>query len=359
MSRPRERMVRTRRGPVFPAWIAAIVLVAALVVGVLYLGGRGKGSPLFPGGGSHNGSPSGASPPPKDCPLTGVTRPNVPNRPALAVKVENLPASRPQTGLSWADIIYEEPVEGGITRFIAVYQCRDAGRIEPVRSARLTDPDILVQFGHPLLGYAGGVGEVVSKVRRAGLIDVNYLSHAAAGAYHRDPSRIAPHNLYTSTRALYRAAPTLEGPPKPIFEYSEAPLSGARVHRVHLPFSQASDVYWKWSRSKKMWLRFHGTVPHTYSDGTQVSTPNVVVQVVKVVQTSITDANGIRSPEVVATGTGKAYVFRDGRVVVGRWSRPTLKDVTKFVDRSGAEIRLTPGTTWVELVPDNIPVSFS
>src|SRR5919198_918880 len=352
-------MVRTRRGPVFPAWIAAIVLVAALVVGVLYLGGRGKGSPLFPGGGSHNGSPAGASPPQKDCPLTGVPRPNVPNRPALAVKVENLPASRPQTGLSWADIIYEEPVEGGITRFIAVYQCRDAGRIEPVRGARLTDPDILVQFGHPLLGYAGGVGEVVSKIRRAGLIDVNYLSHAAAGAYHRDPSRIAPHNLYTSTGALYRAAPTLEGPPKPIFEYSETPLSGARVHRVHLPFSQASDVYWKWSRSKKMWLRFHGTVPHTYSDGTQVSTPNLVVQVVKVVQTSITDANGIRSPEVVATGTGKAYVFRDGRVVVGRWGRPTLKDVTEFVDRSGAEIRLTQGTTWVELVPDDIPVSFS
>jgi hypothetical protein len=65
------------------------------------------------------------------------------------VKVENIPVARPQTGLSFADIIYEEPVEGGITRFIVIYQCRDASRIEPIRSGRLTDPDALVQYGPP------------------------------------------------------------------------------------------------------------------------------------------------------------------------------------------------------------------
>src|SRR2546425_3858297 len=157
-------MVRTRRRPVLPAWVTTIVVVAALVVGVLYIGGRGKGSPLPTGNGPNDrgaSSPSGSAAQPilKDCPLTGLPRPNVPIRAALAVKVENLPESPPQTGLSWADIIYEEPVEGGITRFIAVYQCQNASRIEPVRSARLTDPDILDQFGHPLSAYPAGGGQ--------------------------------------------------------------------------------------------------------------------------------------------------------------------------------------------------------
>src|SRR6266536_5748426 len=105
------------------------------------------------GGGSKTNvvSSPGASlpPPPPVCPLTGLPPKGgtVPNRPALAVKVENIPAVRPQTGLSYADVIYEEPVEGGITRFIVIYPCRDATRIEPIRSGRLTDPDVLVQYG--------------------------------------------------------------------------------------------------------------------------------------------------------------------------------------------------------------------
>ncbi|MEA2591124.1 MAG: hypothetical protein QOD62_955, partial [Actinomycetota bacterium] len=95
---------------------------------------------------------------PAVCPLTGKTPPNgsVPNRPALAIKMENSPESRPPTGLDTADIVYEEAVEGGITRFVVVYQCQDAARVEPVRSARLEDVDILSQFGKPLFGDAGG-----------------------------------------------------------------------------------------------------------------------------------------------------------------------------------------------------------
>jgi hypothetical protein len=180
------------------------------------------------------------------------------------------------------------------------------------------------------------------------------------GAYHRDPSRSAPHDLYSSTQALYAAARTHGSLPAPIFTYSPRPPAGAVIARtVHLPFSSSSDVYWKWGGAKKGWLRFHGTVPHLLSDGSQVSAKNVVVQVVKTVLTDITDANGTPSPEVIATGTGKAYVFRNGKVVVGTWSRPTLSDVTTFLDATGKRIPLAPGNTWVELLPDTIPVTYS
>src|SRR5438309_2305585 len=133
-------MIANRRGRLVLFGVAALML-AVLIVGALALNGKGPAAGL--GGLGHT------RPPP--CPLTGQRAPGgiVPQRPALAIKVENLPESRPQAGLDGADIVYEEPVEAGITRFIAVFQCREAARVEPVRSARLEDPDVLKQFGHP------------------------------------------------------------------------------------------------------------------------------------------------------------------------------------------------------------------
>jgi hypothetical protein len=343
------------------------VVIAALLVGggvgaVILVGGKaGVSGTQGPTTTPTTTPPTSPAPPPV-CPLTGVKVDAVPQRPALAVKVENLPAARPQTGLSWADLIYEEPVEAGITRFIVVYQCQDASRIEPVRSARFTDIDVLKQFGKPLFGYAGGVGQVINAVRAAGFIDVNYTTARAAKAYQRDPNRVAPHNLYTSTKALYASAKDLfeAQPPDPVFIYA-AKLQGAgkKVSQAHIPFSSSSDVFWKWSSSKRVWLRYHGDVPHLLSNGAQVTAKNVVVQVVKTELTDVTDTNGVRSPRAITVGSGKAYVFRNGRVIVGRWSRPTVGDVTKFVDRAGKEIPLSPGNTWIELLPKGIRVTYS
>src|SRR5579862_8720521 len=158
-------------------------------------------------------APTTTTPPPT-CPLTGEAPPGgqVPQRPALAVKVENLPAARPQYGLSAADVIYEEPVEGGITRFIVIYQCHDAGRVEPIRSGRIIDPEIIDQYGaHPLLAYAGAIPPAVSAIDSSSLIDLS-ADRAPASVYPRDPHRYAPHNLMSSTSTLYSYANSLHGP---------------------------------------------------------------------------------------------------------------------------------------------------
>jgi hypothetical protein len=357
-------MSSIRRGRVLAAFLAAVVLLGGVAYAALFIGGRAGVGPLATGGPDSNPNlPKGPPPLPPRCPLTGVDpEGEVPNRPALAIKVENLPSARPQTGLSWADIVYEEPVEAGITRFIAVYQCQDAERVQPVRSARLTDPDILVQFGRPLFAYSGGVAQVTQAVRQARLIDVNASTAIGANAYQRDPQRQRPHDLYTSTRELYRAARSrirTAGPPEPVFAYRSGRPTGRRVQEIHLPFSSSSDVSWRWSPDQRAFVRFHGSDPHVSSDGTQFSARNVVVQVVKIVLSDIVDVNGVRSPEVVATGSGEAYVLRRGRIVTGTWSRPRLGDVTRFHDANGEEILLTPGNTWVELLPDDVPVTFS
>jgi DUF3048 family protein len=358
-------MSLTRRGRVLLGLVTVIILAAGGVGVVMALGG-GTGLGPIGSGQQSAGGPSGTQttpPPPPECPLSGVDpKGTVPVRPALAVKVENLPAARPQTGLSWADIVYEEPVEAGITRFIAVYQCQNASRIEPVRSGRLTDVDILRQLGHPIVGYSGGVRSVVNAFRDAGFIDVSFETARGGRAYHRDPNRSVPHNLYTSTKSLYAAARGQFQPqaPDPLFTYSdEAPADASTVPKVHVPFSSSSDVFWKWSKSKNAWLRFHGTVPHVSSDGSQFSAKNVVVQVVQIKLTDVTDANGVHSPRVISVGSGKAYVFRDGKMIRGTWKRDSAADITKFVDANGDEIPLAPGNTWIELLPQDRTLTFS
>jgi hypothetical protein len=293
---------------------------------------------------------------PPACPLTGEPAPGgkVPERPALAIKVENLPAARPQAGLDQADIVYEEPVEAGITRFIAVFQCHESHRVGPVRSGRITDIGVLAQYGKPIFGYAGGANLVVKAIESSPIVDESMPN--APKAYERDPNRLPPHNLYTSTEALRSAAKSKESAPDPVFTYDHSLPDGAkRAKTLHIPFSGYSDVYWKWQGGK--WLRSHGTVPHTLENGDQVSAKNVVIQVVKTKQGPVSDVNGVVSPEVIPTGSGKATVCRNGHCIQGTWKRPKVSDLTVFEDRSGDQIPLQPGNTWVELVPAGIAVT--
>jgi DUF3048 family protein len=304
-------------------------------------------------------SPTAADAPPA-CPLNGMPAPHgeIPARPALAIKVENAPEARPQAALNTADVVVEEPVEGGYTRFIAIFQCHGSSRVGPVRSGRTTDPDYLRQLGPAVFGYAGGRSVVKAQVPKVGLVDVNYI--LAASAYTRDDSRPAPHNLFTTTQALYKASKSTAGAPEPLFAYADTWDGAAKpVKTAHLPFSSASDVYWQWSGGKHAWLRSHGTVPHTLEDGERVSATNVVIQVVNVTDSSYLDAAGNPSPEVGLTGDGPAYVLRDGELIRGRWERRSLKAVTRFVTKDGTKIRLEPGRTWVELLPSYVDVTFA
>jgi hypothetical protein len=353
-----------KRGRII-ATLLTLAFVGGAVFVVLFVGARSAlgparsdtpGSTQGSSGGTESPSPS---PLPTICPLSGLEAEAgaVPDRPAVAVKVENLPAARPQTGLSWADIVYEEPVEANITRFIAVYQCQDASHIEPIRSARLTDPDILVQFGRPLFAYAGGVPKVVDAIKAAGL--VNLSDRRVPEAFHRDPNREAPHNLWTNTQELYAVAGDPTGIPEPVFKYAKKAKGGSPVSEIHIPFSSYSDVRWAWSSSQKRFLRFHGSEPHTLSDGTQVSSVNVIVQFVRIEMTDIVDVNGAPSPRVISTGSGRAYLLRGGKLVEGTWSRPSLDDVTVFKNSKGRQVSLLAGNTWVELVPMDILVPYS
>lgn len=335
------------------AGIAAVVATATVVAAIVT---RPEGSSI---GEAVVGAVTEIVQPDPICPLTGslASAEEVPARPVLAVKIENSTSARPQAGLNEADVIYEEPVEGGITRFIALYQCGDSDRLGPIRSARTTDPDVLVQYGLPVFAYSGSASPVTSRIVAAGLLDVNFSIEP--DAYERDPAREAPHDIFSGTAALWGATTWDAEAPEPVFTFdAEAPEISRRARVVHLDFSASSDVWWYWNAEASAWLRSHSDVPHTLEGGERVSAANVVVQVVEVQPSSIIDAAGNPSPEVTLVGSGKAYVFRDGRVIVGRWVRDSLGEVTRFLDKDGNEIALAPGRTWVELLPSTIEVVF-
>ncbi len=291
------------------------------------------------------------------CPLTGAPAPGgrVPQRPALAIKVENLPAARPQWGLDKADVVFEEPVEGGITRFIAVYQCRNASRVEPVRSGRFVDIDILKPLGKTLFAYAGAIQPVVNAVRAPGSLLEDVGSFVATGAYSRDPTRLEPHNLETSTGALYQAAAKLGysgPPPPPLFRYGPPVMGGTPASAVHLHFP-LDVTTWTWEPKAKRWARsYSDTGPAVQGDNVQITAANVLVlHVVQYPTPYVEDATGAHENQLVLTGSGQAWVFRGGAQFYGKWERPSLSDPTTFVETNGTKITLQPGNTWEELVP--------
>ena len=282
-------------------------------------------------------------------------------RPLIAVKVENTDAAYPLAGLERADVIYEEPVEGSITRFAALFQCKDAGRVGPVRSARTTDPKILVQYSdEPLLAYSGANPKVESALNAAGVVSLTETS--ANAAYVRDESRSAPHNLFVSIKKLYviakqvRGRLLLAGPGFPIRRGGARPEQTADVGLGGVLPLQPRGLGW----SKGAWVRQLDGAPMRSEAGAPIAVDNVVIQEVVVTDSNIVDVAGFPSPDVKVVGKGRAWILRDGRLIIGRWRRQSLGDVTIFETKGGDEIALAPGTTFVQLVPkDEGEVTFA
>jgi DUF3048 family protein len=293
---------------------------------------------------------------PEPCPLTGELRKGGSGalaRPLLAVKVENTDEAFPLAGLERADVIYEEPVEGSITRFAALFQCRDAARVGPVRSARTTDPKILSQLSdEPLLAYSGANPKVAAALEQAGVVSLTETS--TGDAYTRDGARSAPHNLFVSTRKLYRIAQETDvdfsSLPEAIFRFDEeVPTPSKPRTSASVSFSPSNVVGWTWSDDR--WVRQLDGEPMLAENGTPIAVDNVVIQEVVVTDSDIVDVAGFPSPNVNLVGRGRAWILRDGRLIVARWERPSPGDVTVFETKRGEEIALAPGTTFVQLVP--------
>jgi DUF3048 family protein len=291
-------------------------------------------------------------------PLTGVPADATADRPALAVKIENSVDARPQTGLGAADMVWEQVVEGGITRFVAVYHSDLPPEVGPVRSIRPMDPAIAAPLGG-LLAFSGGVQTYVTAAQDAGLQVLSQDS--AADGFHRTTTRAAPHNVYAVPQTLvdqadaaHRASP---GTPFDHPEDGEQPTAvaaGRPTATLDLTLSGVSHPRWTWSDADGRWLRSEGSTPAVEADGRRIGATNVVVLRVDVVATEARDPAGNPVPETILTGTGRALVASGGHTVEATWSKPGTGDRVTLTGPDSAPVTLAPGTTWVELVPNGI-----
>jgi hypothetical protein len=260
------------------------------------------------------------------------------------VKIDNGSAAAPQDGLNAADIVVEEEVEGGVTRFAAVFHSTPS-IVGPVRSGRTTDVALLGGLGDPLLLYSGA-NDITQGVLTAQPFIQNRGQGWSSG-YWREANRRAPSNLFTDVAPHWASASG--GPPPPQFHY-RAPdddVPGAADDEFTVAYP-ASTARWRWDGDR--WLRWQRGSEHLLVGGEQVSAANVVVIEAEEVDTGMVDASGGSVPEFVFVGTGRATVFTGGHRVEGTWTRPTLTSVATLTHGPGRPIELAPGRTWIQLV---------
>ena len=269
--------------------------------------------------------------------------------PALAVKIDNHPDARPQTGLDQADMVMEMRAEG-VTRFLAVFHSQQPSPVGPVRSSRTSDFDLLRGLSMPLYASSGGNNYVASGLRSLPIYPITALT---TNAYFRDNVHAAPHNLYANTPDLFALAPEEAGPPSPWFSYraegADLPTTATPVTGpVIVAYPGGPIVTNTWDSATNGWLRTQDGRPHTTIDGDQLSPENVVIMETVYVVSPADSA----SPELVSIGSGKAYVLTAGHVIEGRWERELAEDPPTLTDDSGDPILLTPGRTWI-LYPED------
>lgn len=291
-------------------------------------------------------------------PLTGLADPSgeAAARPALSAKIDNAPKARPQAGLELADVVFEEVVEGGVTRFIAVFQSAVPDTVGPMRSVRPMDPNIVGALGG-LVAYSGGIPEFKALMGDAPVQDLNFDN--LPGAYSRERGRAAPHNLFASPAALWAAAEDGAAPPAPLFEYRAAgePFGDADAASVRIPYSQYASPSYAWDAASGTWKRSQDGGPHLTASGAEIAPANVVVQFVTDRKLRYVDQSGSAVVESIVVGEGDAWVFSGGRVTKGRWSKSGAGSVTRYTDAAGNPVKLAPGRTWVHYAPVGSPVS--
>jgi len=277
-------------------------------------------------------------------PLTGepATDELILSRPAMVVKIDNHPKALPQFGINQADIIFEENVEK-LTRFAAVFHSQGSDPVGPIRSGRFQDINLLGSFNKPLFVWSGGNPQVSAAIQKSDLVDLSYTIANKDGGFHRDDSRVGPHDLFAETSKLWTLAPDGSGPPPQQFVYrgaSDAVPSAQKVAGVKVSMDGVK-VQWDWNATDQTFVRLQNDKPQLDPDDVQLNVRNVVI-----VEVEYTNSY---SPTSKTLGSGKVTVFTAGVAISGTWERSNRLVPFTLKDASGAIIKLTPGRTFVEV----------
>lgn len=295
-------------------------------------------------------------------PLTGQpVDPEAAARPVVSVKVDNSPQGRPQAGLDKADVIFEEKVEGGVTRFIGIFQSRESELVGPIRSLRTSDPAIVSAVGGVFV-FSDGVAFSLRKLRGAPVDVVSERNDSKAFTYPKGRRR--PYATFGATARLRREAGKNAKMPPPLFNFlaegdAFAPAGVTSAAKASISYGGKTTGSFEFDAATGTWLRSTNGTPHLLSDGTRLAFTNVIIQSVPYRKVGYNDSSGFPVDEAGVVGSGDAIVLVGGKQAKAKWSKPSATEVTTFTDTAGAPMRLLPGNTLIALPPTAAPVTVS
>jgi hypothetical protein len=270
------------------------------------------------------------------------------------VKYDNTRNAQPQAGLDRADIVYLEEVEYGITRIAAVFSSDVPNRIGPVRSARITDIDLLAQFGNPAFSFSGVQRKMWPVIDAANLIDVS--PNKDADSYSRDRSRRAPYNYFLDGSAALDGATEASVSHDIGFGFDPTPPEGGvPVRKARVEWSYASADFTYQPGSNTYAVDLNGIPAISEESGLQQQANTVVIQYVQQSASEYFDKGGGNTPHAETIGSGTALVLRDGQAFEVTWARESAQDGTHFTAADGSEMAFHPGQTWVVLMDKDRP----
>jgi hypothetical protein len=284
--------------------------------------------------------------------------------PILVVKIDDTPAAHPQAGLEDADVVYIEQVEGGLTRLAAVFSSKIPDVIGPVRSARISDIELLEQYGRVAFAYSGAQSKLLPVIAEANLENLG-AQRQGRDIYANDPSRVAPTAMMLQARTLMSKV-TAPGNSIAIsknigWNFGDVPETGTPISSVKVSWP-ASSYEATWSQSEKRWLLSNREIPDLAASGIHLGPTTFVIQLVSITPSEYHDKVGGVTPFSATVGNGKGFILRDGLAIAAIWNRPIAEAGTSWTLPTGEEILFAPGQVWVALAdkqPEFTPTSTS
>jgi len=274
------------------------------------------------------------------------------NGPVLFVKIDDTRAAHPQIGLDSADVIYIEQVEGGLTRIAAVFSNKLPAKIGPIRSARISDIDLMANYGRVGMAYSGAQSKFLPVLRAANIEDIGADTEPAS-IYSRDPSRSAPTDMLLNPKALLNKSINVEHrkitTAKSVgWSFGPLPLGGKAIKSAELKWP-AAKYKAVWSSVTQRWKMYYNGTPDLAANGVQLGSPTLLIQEVSITPSIYHDKLGSYTPFSNTVGSGTGYLLRDGQEIPVFWNRVSATQATTWTLKDGSPAYLPVGQVWVAL----------
>jgi hypothetical protein len=280
------------------------------------------------------------------------------NKQILVVKIDDTNAAHPQIGVESADLVYVEQVEGGLTRLAAIYTSKLPPLIGPIRSARISDIELLAQFGRVGFAYSGAQSKMRPVIAAANLENLS-AERNPPSIYGKDPNRPGPVDMILKPDLLLERANAnpktrIETATASVFPFGDAPKGETNTAIAKIKWPSAKYEL-RWDSTNEKWLIYFNEKPNIAANGEQLYADTAIIQIVSITPSIYGDKFGEITPFSKTTGSGKAVMLRDGLSYQISWQRNLETDLTTWKSEDGGVANFKPGRTWIFLT-DKAPV---